>query len=139
MRGPYGKLWTEFFPSFYGQSAKRAGHENKEGKSEDPQLAARTEQKKLIRCLLFGFFDYSGKTRKSFDVLTSDQQLERSIWLLTDLKLTNHSTRNQPYNNELYCIVSYCIVLYKYRIVLLYWNKRIWFSVKNNNSLCNYF
>ena len=76
MRGPYGKLWTEFFPSFYGQSAKRTGHENKEGKSEDPQLAARTEQKKLIRCLLFGFFDYSGKTRKSFDVLTSDQQLE---------------------------------------------------------------
>ena len=34
--GPYGKLWTEFFPSFYGPSAKRAGHENKEGKNEDP-------------------------------------------------------------------------------------------------------
>ena len=33
MRGPYGKLWTEFFPSFYGPSAKRAGHENKEGKT----------------------------------------------------------------------------------------------------------
>ena len=33
---PYGKLWTEFFPSFYGPSAKRAGHENKEGKNEDP-------------------------------------------------------------------------------------------------------
>ena len=25
-----------FFPSFYGPSAKRAGHENKEGKTEDP-------------------------------------------------------------------------------------------------------
>ena len=36
LRGPYGKLWTEFFPSFYGPSAKRAGHENKEGKNEDP-------------------------------------------------------------------------------------------------------
>ena len=36
MRGPYGKLWTEFFPSFYGPSAERAGHENKEGKNEDP-------------------------------------------------------------------------------------------------------
>ena len=24
------------FPSFYGPSAKRAGHENKEGKNEDP-------------------------------------------------------------------------------------------------------
>ena len=35
VRGPYGKLWTEFFPSFYGPSAKRAGHENKEGKNED--------------------------------------------------------------------------------------------------------
>ena len=34
--GPYGKLWTEFFPSFYGPSAKRVGHENKEGKNEDP-------------------------------------------------------------------------------------------------------
>ena len=31
-----GKLWTEFFPSFYGPSAKRTGHENKEGKNEDP-------------------------------------------------------------------------------------------------------
>ena len=36
VRGPYGKLWTEFFPSFYGPSAKRVGHENKEGKNEDP-------------------------------------------------------------------------------------------------------
>ena len=27
---------TEFFPSFYGPSAKCAGHENKEGKNEDP-------------------------------------------------------------------------------------------------------
>ena len=36
VRGPYSKLWTKFFPSFYGPSAKRAGHENKEGKNEDP-------------------------------------------------------------------------------------------------------
>ena len=36
VRGPYGKLWTEFFPSFYGPSAERTGHENKEGKNEDP-------------------------------------------------------------------------------------------------------
>ena len=36
VRGPYGKLWTEVFPSFYGPSAKRAGHENKEGKNENP-------------------------------------------------------------------------------------------------------
>ena len=36
VRGPYGKLWTEFFPSFYGPSAERAGHENKEGKNKDP-------------------------------------------------------------------------------------------------------
>ena len=36
VRGPYGKLWTEFFPSFYGPSAKRTAHENKEGKNEDP-------------------------------------------------------------------------------------------------------
>ena len=36
VRGAYSKLWTEFFPSFYGPSEKRAGHENKEGKNEDP-------------------------------------------------------------------------------------------------------
>ena len=31
LRGLYGKLWTEFFASFYGPSAKYAGHENKKG------------------------------------------------------------------------------------------------------------
>ena len=36
VRGPYGKLWTEFFPSFYGPSVKHAGYENKEGKNEVP-------------------------------------------------------------------------------------------------------
>ena len=35
VRGPHGTLWIEFFPSFYGPSAERAGHENKEGKNED--------------------------------------------------------------------------------------------------------
>ena len=45
-------------------------------KNEDPQLAVRTEQTRLIRCLLHGFVDYSGKRTKSFDVLTRDQELE---------------------------------------------------------------
>ena len=36
VRGPYGKLWTKFFPSFYGPNVERTGHENKEGKNEDP-------------------------------------------------------------------------------------------------------
>ena len=35
VQGLYSKLWTEFFPSFYGSSAEHAGHENKEGKNED--------------------------------------------------------------------------------------------------------
>ena len=34
--GSYGKLCTEYFPSFYGPSSKSAGHKNKEGKNEDP-------------------------------------------------------------------------------------------------------
>ena len=34
--GLYGELWTEFFPFFYGPSTKHAGHENKEGKNENP-------------------------------------------------------------------------------------------------------
>ena len=75
------------FPSFYGPSAERAGHENTEGKNEDPYLAVRTEQTRLIRCLLYGFVDYSdfAKVIESW----------RSVRLLTDLELTNHSTRNQ--------------------------------------------
>ena len=36
----------------------------------------RTEQTRLIRCLLYGFVDYSGKRTKLFDVLTSDQGLK---------------------------------------------------------------
>ena len=77
MRGPYGKLWTEFFPpSFYGTSAKRPGYENNEGKNEDPLLAVRTEQTRLIRCLLYRFVDYPWKGTESFVVSTSDQELE---------------------------------------------------------------
>ena len=87
VRGPYGKLWTKFFLSFYGPSAKRTGHENKEGKNEDPYFAVRTEQMRLIRCLLYGFVNYS-----SFEKVVENK---RSIRLLTDLELTNHSTRNQ--------------------------------------------
>ena len=36
VRGLCDKLWTKFFPSFYGPSVKHVGHENKEGKNEDP-------------------------------------------------------------------------------------------------------
>ena len=79
MRGPYGKLWTEFFPSFYGPSAKRTGRENKEGKIEDPQLAVGTEQTRLTRFLLYGFVDYSGFEK----VIES----KRSVRLLTDLAI----------------------------------------------------
>ena len=34
----------EFFSSFYGPCAKRAGHENKEGKNEDPWITCRTDR-----------------------------------------------------------------------------------------------
>ena len=34
------------------------------------------DQTRLIRCLLYGFVDYFGKRTKSFNVLTSDQELE---------------------------------------------------------------
>ena len=36
------------------------GHENKEAKNKDPQFAVRIEQMRLLRCLLYGFVDYSG-------------------------------------------------------------------------------
>ena len=48
----------------------------RKAKNEDPKLALGTEQARLIRCLLYGFVNYSGQRTKSFDVLTSDQELE---------------------------------------------------------------
>ena len=62
-----------------------SSHENKEGKNAAPQLVVRTEQTRLIRCLLYGFVDYSGL----------EKVIERSIGLLKDLELTNHSMRIQ--------------------------------------------
>ena len=56
MRGPYGKLWTEFFPSFYG-------HENKEGKKRGsitcPTDWANEANKMFIiwLCWLFRFWN----------------------------------------------------------------------------------
>ena len=59
----------------------------KEGKNEDLYIAVRTEQTRLIRCLLYGFVDYS-----SFEKVIESW---RSVRLLTDLELTNLSTPNQ--------------------------------------------
>ena len=60
MRGPYVKPKSIKSVS---PSAKRAGHENKEGKNEDPELAVRSEQTRLVRSLLYDFVDYSGFER----------------------------------------------------------------------------
>ena len=58
----------QVFFFLYGPSAKCVGHENKEGKNEDhnflkfyyiTKLAIWTEQMRQIRCLLYGFADYS--------------------------------------------------------------------------------
>ena len=86
MQDPYGKLWTEFFPSFYGPSAKRASNINKEGKKEDTE---RTEHTRLIRCLLmaYGFVDYS-----SFEKDDGEQEIRVATY---GPELANYSTRNQ--------------------------------------------
>ena len=76
MRVPYGKLWTEFFPSFHGPSAKRVGHENKEVRERGSTTCSRTKQTRLIRCLLYGFVDYSGKITKLSDVVTCDREMK---------------------------------------------------------------
>ena len=39
-----------------------------------------TEQTMLIRCLLYGFVDYSGKGTKSFDVLTGDREVRTATY-----------------------------------------------------------
>ena len=54
VRSLYGKFK---FPSFYVPSVKGTGHENKEGRK-------RGYITRLIRCLLYGFVDYSGKGTK---------------------------------------------------------------------------
>ena len=49
-----------FFLPFMVQARSARAMKKKEGKNEDPKLALRTEQTRLIRCLLYGFVDYSG-------------------------------------------------------------------------------
>ena len=49
---------------------------NKEGKKRVSITGRADRANEAIRCLLFGFVDYSGKRMKSFDVLTSKQELE---------------------------------------------------------------
>ena len=58
VRGPYAKLWTEFFSFLLWP--KRAGHENREEKKRG-SISCRTDRAniRLIRCLLYGFVDYS--------------------------------------------------------------------------------
>ena len=71
VRGPYGKLWTEFFlPSFYFPSAKCVGHENKEleGKKRGSITCCTDLANEDNKMLLYGFVDCSGKRTKSFDV-----------------------------------------------------------------------
>ena len=89
------------FSSFYGPSAKCAGHENMERKKRGSitcrteSVRSGTEQTSLIRCLLYGFVDYSWKGTKSFDVLTGDQELQvRTATFRPEID-QSHSTRNQ--------------------------------------------
>ena len=72
-----------FSPSFYGPRTKGAGLENKEGKKRGSIAchADHIEKTRLIRCLLYGFVDYSGKGTKPSDVLIGSQ---RSIRLLAE-------------------------------------------------------
>ena len=54
VRGPYRKLWAEFFPPRFMAQARRARAINRRGKNEDPlQLTVRTEKTRLVRYLLY--------------------------------------------------------------------------------------
>ena len=57
------------------QTAQAMKTRKNTGKNKDLELAIQTDQTKLIRCLLYGFVDYSQKGTKSFDVVTGDQEL----------------------------------------------------------------
>ena len=60
----YGpSFFLPFMAQVWSALSARAMQTRKE-KNEDPQLAVQTEQTRLIRCLLYGFVDYSGKGTK---------------------------------------------------------------------------
>ena len=94
--GPYGKLWTDFFPSFHGSSAKRTGHENKEEKKG--YTTCRTdranEANKMIIIWLYWLF------RERNEIICHFDKSKRSIRLLRPITAREIS---QPYNKTKYC------------------------------------
>ena len=49
-----------FFLPFMAQARSARAMKTRKEKNEDPWLAVRIEQTRLIRCLLYGFVDYPG-------------------------------------------------------------------------------
>ena len=88
-RVPYGKLWTEFFLSFYGPSAKRVGHENKEEKIEF--LVTQSGRKDRTRFCRDDRFASDARiiwnNRKSGSIWSS-RSLDKTFWQKRSLRQT---------------------------------------------------
>ena len=96
VRGPYSKLWTEFFPSFYCPSAKRAGHKNKEGKKRG-SITCRTDRaneanKMFIIWLCWLFRFWKGDQEQEVRTATYGPGIDQS----------QHAKSCQPYNKLTY-------------------------------------
>ena len=76
-----------FFLPFMAQARSARAMKTKKEKARVHNLPYGLSKTRLIRCLLYGFVDYSG-----FEKVIESW---RSVRLLTDLELTNHSTQNQ--------------------------------------------
>ena len=98
---PYGKLWTEFFPSFYGPSVKRsqrAGHANKEGKkrrSTTCRTDRANEANKMFIIWLCWLFRERNKIIWHLDRWSSARGPDGKLrnWPITAREIS------QPYNN----------------------------------------
>ena len=104
VRGPYGKLWTEFFPSFYGPSAKRAAMKNK-GRKKRGSITCCTDRANEANKMFYYM------ALLIISVLKRVIESWRSVRLLTDLELTNHSTRNQS-AIKWYIVLHHSQILY---------------------------
>ena len=63
-----------------------------------------------IRCLSYGFVDYSGKRTKSFDILTSDQELE--VRTATYGPEIDQSQCAKSVGHVLMCCILFLLLLY---------------------------
>ena len=93
VRGPDGELWTEFWPK---REARRPWKQGRKKRGSITCLTDRANKaNKMFIIWLCWLFRFESK---------------RSVRLLTELELTNHSTRNQSAINLLIYLLTYLFI-----------------------------